>query len=201
MAAANVSAVVLAAGSDHRFGANRNKLLAEWRGRTLIEHVISAATNAWHAGVVNEVLVIAPAGETRIKSLAVADGCRVLHPALEQPISASLQLAVSAVHPGTEGVVVLLADQPMVTRHAVQAVVEAAGGSPQALVRARYNGYADPVSHPAYIGRYHFGMVHRIEGSESFHLTTERQRVRWKEVWLDGDNPDVDHPFDLERLR
>ena len=196
----NVSAVVLAAGTSDRFGA-RDKLLAEWRGRTLIEYVLDAANNARLAGAVTECVVVAPATATRIKSLAVGEGFRVAHPPADAPMSASLKTAISALAPGAEGVVVLLGDQPMVTGDAIRAVIKAAKTSPQALGRAHYRGYADTLSHPVFIGRYHFGLVHQLEGTEGFGATAAKHGLRWTEVWLDGDNPDIDFAVDLDRLR
>ncbi|MGE0439204.1 MAG: NTP transferase domain-containing protein [Gemmatimonadales bacterium] len=195
-----ISAVVLAAGSSSRFGENRNKLLAEWRGRTLIEYVIDAATNARVAGLVREVLVVSAADAPRVKSLAVASGCRTVHPPAESPMSASVRTAVAAIDHAAEGMLVLLGDQPMVTQAAIRAVLEAAAGSPQALVRAHYQGIADPVSHPAYIGRYHFARIHQLEGDKGLMARSDEFGLRWTEVWLEGDNPDIDHVRDLGRL-
>lgn len=195
-----VSAVVLAAGSSERFGAGRNKLLAEWRGRTLIEYAIDAATNARLGGVVTEVVVVAQEAVPRIKSLAVAASCRVVHPPPDSPMSASLKTAIAAVDSGAEGVVVLLGDQPLVTGKVVRAVVEVAERSGQALVRARFSGYADPVSHPVFIGRRHFGLIHQLSEDAGLAATVAALGLRWVEVPFAGDNPDIDHSLDLDRL-
>lgn len=197
----NVSAVVLAGGKSERFGGGRDKLLAEWKGLTLIEHVLAAVTNARLGKVVTECVVAAPATATRVKSIAVGEGCRVVNPSPDAPISASLKAAIAALAPGAEGAVVLLADQPMVTGAAIEAVVKAARGSAQALVRAYYRGYADKLSHPVYIGRYHFGLVHQTEGDQGFAALAEKHSLRWTEAWLEGDNPDIDLQADLDRLR
>ena len=69
----NVSAVVLAGGKSERFGGGRDKLLAEWKGLTLIEHVLAAVTNARLGKVVTECVVAAPATATRVKSIAVGE--------------------------------------------------------------------------------------------------------------------------------
>lgn len=196
-----VSAVVLAAGGNGRFSGETSRLLVEWRGRTLIEQVLDGATNARLAGVVNEVIVVAPAGAARIKSIAVAEGCRVVHPPADAPMSASLKTGVAALGPGAEGMLVLLADQPMVNVGAIRAVVEGAKGSPQAFVRAHYQGFADAVSHPVFIGRNLFWLIHQNDDDTGFGGIAEKHALRWREVWLEGNNPDVDSPLDLDRLR
>ena len=63
-----------------------------------------------------------------------------------------------------------------------------------------FSAAADPSSHPALIGRNHFALAHQIGEEGGFQAATERHGFRWTEVWLDGDNPDVDHVFDLGRL-
>lgn len=191
----------MAAGGNGRFEGNRSRLLAEWRGRTLIEYVLAAATNARLAEVVSEVLVIAPLGATRIKSIAVGEGCRVVHPPADSPMSASLKAAIAALEPGAEGAVLLLGDQPMVTGQTIKAVVDGARRSPHAFVRAHYRGFADAVSHPVFIGRHLFGLVHQNDGDAGFGGVAEQHAMRWTEIWLEGDNPDVDSTLDLERLR
>ena len=196
-----VSAVVLAAGHSTRFGTGE-KLLAEWNGRTLIEHVFAAALNALLAGVISEVVVVAADGAARVKSIAGAEGFRVVSPSTSDGgISSSLRTGVAALAAGAEGAVILLGDQPMVKAASITAVVNAAGNSPQALVRAHYHGSADMLSHPVFIGRYHFGLVHKTTADEGFNAIAAKHRLKWTEVWLDGDNPDIDFPVDLDRLK
>lgn len=89
----------------------------------------------------------------------------------------------------------------MVTGQAIRAVVEGARGSPHAFVRAHYRGLADVVSHPVFIGRHLFGLVHQHDEDTGFGGIAEKHAIRWTEIWLDGDNPDVDSVMDLERLR
>jgi molybdenum cofactor cytidylyltransferase len=198
----NVSAVILAAGKSTRFGGGRDKLLAELQGRTLIEHVITAAVTAKLRGVVTEVIVVAAADAPRVKSIAVADSCRVIHP--QDPasgIAGSLKAGIASLAPGADGAVILLGDQPMVRAEAIGLVVKAANESPQALVRAHYRGNADQLSHPVLIGRNHFGLVHQTTADRGFQAMAEQHELRWTEVWIDGHNPDIDFAADLERLR
>lgn len=201
MRAKQVSAVVLAAGANRRFAGPHSKLLSEWRGRTLIEHVLEAAANARLAKLVSEIVVVAPADAARLKSLAVAVECRVCHPPPDGPLSESLKAALAAIDPRADGIVILLGDQPLVTQRVIKALLDKAGASPRALARVHYSGVADPVSHPVYIGRDHFRLVHELEGDEGFRVATERLGLRWSEAWVEGDNPDVDHTFDLTRLK
>ena len=197
-----VSAVILAAGKSSRFGGGRDKLLAEWQGRTLIELVITAATRAKLAGTVTEVIVVAAADAPRVKSIAVADSCRVIHPSDPTGgISASLRAGIAALAPGAEGAVILLGDQPMVRPEVITAVIKAADESPQALVRAHYRGNADMLSHPVFIGRNHFGLVHQTSADQGFQAIAQFHQLKWTDVWVSGHNPDVDFAVDLERLR
>lgn len=197
-----VSAVILAAGKSSRFGGGRDKLLAEWQGRTLIEHVLAAAITAKLAGTVTEVIVVAATDAPRVKSIAVADSCPVVHPKdQEGSISASLRAGIAALAPGAEGAVILLGDQPMVRPEVIAEVIKAAEESPQALVRAYYRGNSDMLSHPVFIGRNHFGLVHQTSADQGFQAIAERHQLKWAEVWIVGHNPDVDFAADLERLR
>jgi molybdenum cofactor cytidylyltransferase len=197
-----VGAIILAAGSSSRFGGGRDKLLAEWKGHALIEYPLAAAANARMAGVITECLVVTQPTATRIKSIAAGEGCRFVHP-LPPPnegISASLRAGVAALGPGADGAIILLGDQPQVTPEAIAGVIAAANGSPQALVRAHYQGTADQLSHPVFIGRYHFGLVHETAGDKGFQALTEERGLRWTEVWFDKNNLDVDFVEDLDLL-
>lgn len=196
-----VSAVVLAAGASQRFGPGQNKLLAQWRGRALIEYALGAALNARLAGAVSEVVVVTRADATRLNSIAAGVSSRVVHPPADAPMSSSLKTAVAAVDPAAEGIVLLLGDQPMVTGSMVAALVEVAARSGQGLVRAHFRGFADPVSHPAFVASRHFGLIHQLDADTGFSAAVTRLGLHWLELPFDGDNPDVDYPADLERLR
>jgi CTP:molybdopterin cytidylyltransferase MocA len=110
----SVTAVVLAAGAARRLG--RPKQLEPVGGLPLLAHALSAAS---------------PAGECLVM---LGSAAALIRPTVEQHLPMAricvvddwqrgmghvLAAAVSALPPGTEAIVVLLADQPLVTAAAV----------------------------------------------------------------------------------
>jgi len=198
-----VTAVILAAGRGTRFGAGQDKLTATWRGRALIEYPIGAASAARERGVVAEVVVVTRPGAEGIRAVAAEAGCRLVFPDPSQGsgLAASLKAGIRAAGPEARGVVLLLGDQPLVTPEAIAAVIAAAGESRNALVRARYRGNPDSPGHPVFIGRDRLDLVDAATDDAGLRGLVEEHGLVWTELWLEGDNPDVDVAADLTRLR
>lgn len=114
----NARAVILAAGTSSRMGAQ--KLLMPYRGRMMIEYAIEAA-HAWHPLVV--------AG----REVAQALGSRgdidlIVNEEPQRGMTHSLQLA-DAELPRDDALIVLLADKPLVNEALIRRVCDALGGA------------------------------------------------------------------------
>jgi molybdenum cofactor cytidylyltransferase len=110
-----VRAVILAAGTSSRIG--EQKLLMEFRGRTLIEYPI-AASQAWKPIVV--------AGPEVARYLAGRTDVEVLlNDAPDRGMSHSLALANRAVPAGV-ALIVLLGDKPLIGKALIESICGAA---------------------------------------------------------------------------
>lgn len=125
-----IGCVILAAGNSSRFG--ENKLLAEFRGQPLIRYALEAVPPdlAEFTAVVTQY----PA----VDDLAARFGflC-VRNSAPELGISQSIRLGTEAVlarQPELEGILYLVADQPLLTRETVLALTEAFRHNPDRII-------------------------------------------------------------------
>jgi len=195
-------ALLLAAGTSTRFGSQ--KLLALWRGRPLVTHVITCATALRDRGLVAGVTAVVREGDESVAALFRQSGVRVV--ANGQPqlgLSHSLRLglgALAASTPPPEAALIFLADQPATPIEAVEEVIRAwqLGGS--AVVRPRYSESPDEPGHPVLLDRDAWGLAEELVGDQGLGAALARSPRLVLHVDVDGANPDVDVPSDLSRL-
>ena len=126
-----VAAVVLAAGGARRFGGG--KQLASWRGKTLLEHALTAPLQAG----LREVVVVE--GATVLAHLLAPYPVRRVHnPDWAEGMSTSLRTGLSALSPDVQAVLFCLADQPLLPPEVVRRLVLAWGEGAQ--IAAPYVG-------------------------------------------------------------
>lgn len=197
---------MLAAGSGTRFGTGQNKLLARWRGRSLIEHVLATVVSARAEGLLGDVVVVYSPAAPEVGALATAADCDAVmvtreRPAIAESIKAGF-VALEAIHDltGVTAALVLLGDQPRLSLDAIRAVVTRAGGAPAALVRSRYAGAPDAPGHPVLLGRAHWPLVTLAEGDRGLDRIMADRGLQWDRVDQPGTNPDVDTESDLGLL-
>ncbi|PVM89483.1 nucleotidyltransferase family protein [Caulobacter radicis] len=105
-----LEAIVLAAGAGTRFGGG--KLLADYRGRTLLDHALDAALAA---PVERVTAVIRPGDSALAERIAVRPDPRLrplLAPDAAEGLGASLRAGARALDPAGDGVFVFLGDMP-----------------------------------------------------------------------------------------
>jgi CTP:molybdopterin cytidylyltransferase MocA len=136
----SLGGIVLAAGEGRRFGGP--KQLAELDGRPLLEHAVATMT-----AVCDRVVVVLGAHAEEVRAGARLAGAEVVICAdwAEGPF-ASLRCGLDALGDAADAVVVVLGDQPFVSRERIEAVL--ADGAP--LARALDGGAP---SHPVVIRR------------------------------------------------
>ena len=178
------AALVLAAGAGSRFGAT--KQLAMLRGRPLLEHALAAV-----AGVSPRVVVLGHAAD-EIRARVDLHGAEpVVCPDWEEGQSASLRCGLAALA-DADAVLVVLADQPGLTRAAVDALVSAGGD--EDAVRATYGGTP---AHPVLLRRPLLARAGELRGDAGFRDLLGDARVGTVEVGHLAAPEDVDAPVDL----
>lgn len=182
-----LAAIVLAAGSATRFGAD--KLSAPFRGEPLLRHAIRAA----RAAPVARVIVVCPAG------LPLgdwpADPDVIAAPLRSAALSASLQSGIAAAG-AVDGVFVFLGDMPLVP-HDIAPRLAALSGTHFAAI-PRHQGQW---GHPVLLFASAFPAVAALSGDEGAgRLLRQREDLAFLDVESDAILIDVDRPEDLARI-
>jgi molybdenum cofactor cytidylyltransferase len=188
-----VAAVVLAAGASSRFGAS--KILAPFRGRPLLEHVLAAVREA----DVAETVVVLGSAEQEIEAMVDwGPERRVRNPAPERGLSSSLQVGLDALGPDVEAALVLLGDQPLVRPDVIRSLLAAPADPARPIVVPRYEDGSGP--NPALLGRAAWPLADELRGDRGMGpvIAARPELVRW--IDAPGANPDVDTPDDLAML-
>jgi CTP:molybdopterin cytidylyltransferase MocA len=197
-----IGALVLAAGQSQRFGSP--KLLAGFRGRPLVSHVLDIVNGATRLGLVAEACAVVPADNDQLRSLAKQAGLLPVsneHPALG--ISHSLRLGLGAlVECGGErlgAAIVLLGDQPLVRLDALRLLIEGWRNGQGRMLRPRYSDSLQVPGHPVLLDRSLWDLADLITGDRGLGASLGDEL---KCVLLDipGANPDIDSPADLRTL-
>ncbi len=189
-----VAAILLAAGAGSRFGGG--KLLAPYRGRTLIEGALVNLADA----PVDETVVVVGADAKRLREVCEPYGVRVVeNPGWAEGMSTSVRAGLKALGPEAQAAVVLLADQPLVGTGAVERLVEAFERGAKVAV-ATYGGRP---RNPVLFSREVWPLLEaELSGDEGARPFLRRHPKLLTQVPCDGvgDPADVDTAEDLRRL-
>jgi molybdenum cofactor cytidylyltransferase len=131
--------ILLAGGTSSRMG--KNKLLLDLGGESVLR---GAARRALDAGV-DELIVVL--GHQADRARAELDGldCRtVLNPDYEEGITSSLHTGLGALPPGAGGVMVMLADMPLVSAEMLRQQIDTFRAGTAPLVLSDYEGVHAP---------------------------------------------------------
>lgn len=190
-----IAAIVLAAGTSSRMGAN--KLLLPLDGRPLVAHVVAVAC----ASSADAALVVL-GNEADNVAAALPDGRtqRVDNPRYAAGLSTSLQAGLDALSDDIDGALILLADMPRISLATVEAVLAAARETPTQIIAANQQGRPAP---PVYWPRVYFPALHAIRGDEGGRsvLLRSLDALRLVEPTQPDEALDVDAPEDYQRIR
>ncbi len=190
---AYVEGVLLAAGESRRMGFPKPLLLID--GKTFIAHLCDTLL-----AELPRVLVVVGAHAQRIKP-AIPESSRLT--IIENPNYAmgqlsSLKAAVAAVDPRADAILVHLADQPLIRRQTVAALLEAYAAGSKKIVVARYQGQR---GHPVIFDRSMFREL--LDAPDTLGaravVRKDAERVAYVEIDDCGVTTDLDFPDDLTR--
>ncbi len=187
-----IAALVLAAGRGSRFGGG--KLGAEIGGRALIEYPIAAALASER---LDRILVAVPARAGGLRERVLMLGAEPLE--VEDPgggLSVSLRAGVGELL-DADAILVLLGDQPLIGRGAIEAVLGASVGAPLA-VRATYGGAP---GHPVLIKPPLYPKIAELSGDRGAAALLRGPGILTAECGAAERALDVDTPADLARAR
>ena len=131
----DIFAVVLAAGSASRFGSV--KQLAEIDGVPLVHRAVRAATEVCGD---RTALIAGHAWKAVSEACVPLPGFLIVNENHADGLGTSIAAAVRSVRHATQAVVVLLADQAMITAQHIQALCDAWSGADDEIVATEYAG-------------------------------------------------------------
>jgi CTP:molybdopterin cytidylyltransferase MocA len=189
-----IGALVLAAGASSRFG--HPKQLVAYRGEPLVRRAAAAALAAGAAPVV---VVLGAHAAAVAPALAGLPGLTVMtHEGWAQGLASSLGAGIRALTAMArcDGVLITLADQPLVDATALRALV-AVFDDTRRIVAAEYGG---AVGVPALIGQEHLHELLQLSGDAGAGRWLRARLPAVTRVPVPGAAVDVDTLDDLGRL-
>ena len=184
---ASTCGLILAAGEGSRFGAEP-KLLADLRGRPLLEHAIAAQSAV--PALERIVVVLGANAEQLLGRVDFLDSEPIVCENWREGQAASLRRGVEELS-GAEKVIVTLGDQPLITPQVIARFVDERGPA-----RATYDGRP---GHPVALTRRQLAAVRTLTGDRGARELLAEARMIECGALCSG--RDVDTPEDLERIR
>jgi CTP:molybdopterin cytidylyltransferase MocA len=187
-----VFAIVLAAGAASRFGSTKQSALLD--GVPLVRRAIDTAIGACG----NRVLaVIGHEASTVFAAIGSAPCFVIVNDQHDEGLGSSIAAAARACHDNTDALLLLLADQPLITRQHLRALIETWSGADDEIVASSYSGTEGP---PVLFPR---GALHALEsltGDQGAHALLHDRRFTLRTVSCESAGVDVDTPADLAAL-
>jgi molybdenum cofactor cytidylyltransferase len=186
-------AVVLAAGTSSRFGAT--KQLQPWCGAALVR---TATRLAEHAGGERSLLVAGHEWREVIEACRPLSGFVAVNDAYREGIGTSIRCGVRRVAHVADGILLLLADQPLVTRRHLDYLCARWRDSPDAIVASAFAGTLGP---PIVFPRRDFEALCSLAGDRGARSVVVAAEDRVIAVKFEEAAVDIDRPEDLAALR
>jgi molybdenum cofactor cytidylyltransferase len=193
MSRPSVTGLVLAAGGSSRLG--QPKQLLPFRGTTLLDHTLGTA----RACAFDQLICVIGGGVVdQIRATVDLSGADVIeNHDYGQGCSSSIALALAAVDPASQVLVLLLGDQPGVTPDTVAALLDGRGDAPLALC-----GYENGRGHPFAFARSVFPELAALHGDKGVWKLQDRYEDVLAEVPVAGPIPlDVDTWEDYQAVQ
>ena len=191
------SALLLAAGTSSRFFGT--KQLAQIGGATLVERALDAIPMAQ---VRDTVVVVGHEAAAVSTALGARKGVAVVvNPDYRAGMGSSIRAGILALAEDAEGAMLLLADQPFVTRSLLRRMLRAFEAQGAKGIVAAAQG--DLVAPPAIFSSKYFGELASIRGDQGARSVIERHAGDLSLVGVRSRRTltDIDTPDDFEKAR
>jgi len=185
-----VFCVVLAAGSSERFGSTKQLARLD-DGDTLISRAVRTARQA----LGDRTLIVLGHDWQAVRS-AAGTPCPyfVINDDFAAGIGTSIAAAASAIRDVADAILLVLADQPGVTRADLEMVLGAWSGDAFEIVAASYAGTRGP---PVLLPAGTFEDLERLDGDRGARDLMGDSRFSLKQVDVEAAAADIDTPEDL----
>lgn len=189
----NVYAVVLAAGSASRFGAT--KQLADFDGQSLVQRAMQTANDACGD---HSMLIVGHDRLAVTASCCNSQGFIAVNNDYADGLGTSLASAVRSLRHVADAVIVLLADQPLVSTQHVQSLASAWSGSENEIVAT---AFGETVGPPVLFPSACFDDLAALTGDTGGRHLFEDPRFQLQTLEFEAAAIDVDTLQDLQSLR
>jgi molybdenum cofactor cytidylyltransferase len=188
-----VTGLVLAAGGSRRLGVP--KQLLPYQGSTILGATLEAARNC----AFDQLIVTLGGASAQVHDRIDLDGLHVVeNPDFGTGCSSSIVSAVEVLDPRSDGIVLMLGDQPGVTPATVWSLVAEVAGPAAPIGVSRYD---DGRGHPFWFRRELFGELCSLHGDKGVWKLIESGRHLVTDVEVAGNVPlDVDDWDDYQAL-
>ena len=187
--AARISAIILAAGKSSRFGST--KQIMPLGKSTLLETTIDNYLSS-DAGEI--VVVLGHMSGNLSRFLGDRPVKRIMNPRYNEGMSTSLIAGIRSVNPDAGGIIIALADQPLVDTATINKLIKAFGtGKRKGIIVPVYNGQR---GNPVIFSRKYIDEILEIKGDVGGKEIIYRHPEDVKEVAVDckGVLQDIDTP-------
>ncbi len=196
-----VYALVPAAGRAERFGSA--KLLARWKDRELVAHVLTTLAGARTAGLIDQVIVVHRPDDEDIFRLATEYLAEAVAMRAEGTMADSLRRGIAVIRelePSEEdAILICLGDQPLLRLDVIAALSDAWRAGARA-VRPSYRDDPGTPGHPLLLDRSLWSLAPEMTGDAGFGPVLARNATPVHVVSVAGHNPDIDTASDLAGL-
>ncbi len=183
----------MAAGRSSRFGST--KQVAEANGRPLVRRATSAARQVCG----DHVITVLGHDMTRVLATLRDDsGFVVVNDDYGSGLASSIVRAVNACREDAAALLVMMADQPLVTAELLQTLLGEWSGRDDEIVATAYAGTAGP---PVLFAHGTFADLLQLSGDTGARALFDDERFVLKTVLYEPAATDIDTPADLAALR
>jgi len=187
-----VHVCVLAAGSSVRFGAT--KLVRPLRGKPLVQHALLAAQGACKGCVT---LVVGHDEEAVVDASAGFSDDIIVNRSHQLGMGTSISAGIRACRDGADAVLLLLADQPLVTSAHLSELIDNWSGTDNEIVASSFEGIISP---PILFPKNAFDALCELSGDAGAKSLLSSDSFHVRSIDFPPAGLDVDTPEDLRSL-
>ncbi len=187
-----VFAAVLAAGESRRFG--RSKQLEDFEGEPLVHRAAGLAREVCGD---RSVLVAGHESAAVIEAAGDAPRYLVVNDRYADGLGGSIALVAKTVSHVADAVLLLFADQPLITAHHLQQLIDTWSGADDEIVATAFAGTTGP---PVLFPRGAFEALGELSGDKGAKIVLEDPTFKLQTVPFEDAAIDIDTPADMEIL-
>jgi molybdenum cofactor cytidylyltransferase len=184
-------AIILAAGESRRFGSS--KQLAIFQGESLVSRAVRLAEAVCGD---HSVLVVGSDWKTILSACAPQRGFFVRNESYATGLAGSIACGVQSVAHAADAVLLVMADQPLVTEGYLNSLISRWREAPEMIVASEYAGVKGP---PVVFPKRCFDSLVKLQGDRGARSLLHDRRFSVVALPCDDAAVDIDTPADLAR--